>query len=472
MKVIMTKRNFLLILITTLLLASTQACSIQGLPYPTETLDPISRATGAAATREMVEAGMSPSSTPKPQPSKTPEGDQASPTADAPTLAPTPTGSTFLIPSLTLKLVYKKEGDIWYWEEGQPHLRLTDQGDATLVAISDDGSQVAFARELDYGSRELWAVNTDGSGARVLVDSATFQDMTFYEEDLTGAPLQLDWVPGTDLVVFSTRIIDEGPGMIPKHELRTVDALSRTMTVLADIENGGKFSISPDGRMIAMALPGRISLVNPDGSGLRELYSFSHIDTGSEWWYYPSLYWTLDSTAVRLIQPPEHPMLNSDLPTRVMHLPLDGSAPRVLGEVLTIPVFYAQAMLSPDARQLAYVGPGAFGDPGAGILYYASADGSGAAPYDEGQIILYTWLPDNRLFIYSVNGLNKIGSTIGEKIPLRVPGPLLKVKFVDPSRFLYVSRGEGNQQLWLGHLDGTGELITESSAVIEYDFVK
>lgn len=472
MKVIMTKRNILLILITTLLLASSPACSIQGLPYPTPTLDPMARATGAAATREIVEAGMSPSSTPQPPPSKTPERDNTSPTMDAPLLVPSPTRSTFLIPSLTLKLAYIKEGNVWFWEEGQPHLQLTDQGDATLVAISDDDSQVAFARELDYGSRELWVVYTDGSGAQVLVDSATFQDMTFYEEDLTGAPLQLDWLPGTNLVVFSTRIIYEGPGMIPKHELRTVDALSRTMTVLADIENGGKFSISPDGSQIAMVLPDKISIVNSDGSSLRELFSFPHIITDSEWWYYPPLYWTLNSAAVRLILPPEHPMLDLGLLTRIMHLPIDGSTPRVLGEVLTIPVFYAEAKLSPDARQLAFIGPGASGVAGDGILCTASADGSGAAAYDEGQINLYTWLPDNRLLIYSVNDINQIGSTIGEKIPLGVPGPLLKVKFVDPSRFLFVSRSEGNQQLWLGWLDGTGDLIAKSSVVIEYDFVR
>jgi len=130
------------------------------------------------------------------------------------------------------------------------------------VALSDDASQVAYARELDYGSRELWVVNTDGSGARVLVDSLSFQEMTLYPDDLTGAPLQLDWVPETNLVVFSTRIIYEGPGMVRKHELHTVDVDSRTMTVLADIDHGGRFKIAPDGRQIAMSLPDRINLVH------------------------------------------------------------------------------------------------------------------------------------------------------------------------------------------------------------------
>jgi len=444
------------------LLLTSPACTIQGLPYPTAAPDSNLITPDLEATRELVEAGMFPTYTSAPELSATTE----------PTPAPAPTGRAFLIPSLTLKLAYIKEGDLWYWEDGQPPLQLTNLGDAYLVALADDASQVAYARELDYGSRELWVVNTDGSGARALVDSPAFQEMTFYEEELTAAPLQLDWLPGTNQVIFSTRIIYEGPGMVRKHELRGVDALSRTMTVLADDEYGGYFSISPDGTKIALALPDRISLVNADGSDLRELYSFPHIDTGSEWWYYPPLNWTLDSTAVRVIIPPERPMFDLDVPTRIMHLPVDGSSPRVLGEVLTIPVFYSEAMLSPDARQLAYVGPGASGEIGNGILVYASADGSGAAPYDEGQITLYTWLPDNRQIIYSINGINQIGNTAGEKIPLKVPGILLKVKFVDPSRFLFVSPKEGTQQLWLGELDGTEYLIAESSSGLEYDFVR
>ena len=444
------------------LLLTISACSLQGLPYPTDTPDPNLVTPDLAATREIAEAGMFPSNTPAPQPTLTPES----------LPVPTPTGITFRIPSQTLKLVYIIEGNLWYREEGQSPIRLTSQGDAYLVALSDDAYLVAYARELDYGSRELWVVNTDGSGAHVLVDSATFQDLKFYEEDLTGAPLQLGWLPGTDLVVFSTAIVYEGPGMVSKHEVLTVDANSRTMTLLAEIGYGGEFSISPDASQIAMALPDRISLVNTDGSGLRELFSFPHLDTGSEWYYYPPLSWTLDSTIVRLILPPEHPMFDLDVPTRIISLPTDGSSPRIVGEVLTIPVFYVKSILSPDARQLAYVGPGSSENPGSGILYTSSVNGSGATPYDDGQIYLYAWSPDNRHFLYSANGLNKIGNIREPEVSFQIPGPLSKTQFFDPSHYLFISWREDQQQLWLGNLDGTVYLIAESSSMIEYDFVR
>ena len=389
--------------LTTLFLFLLSACTIQRLPYPTDTPDPNLITPDLEATREMAEAGMFPSTTP--EATKPPQ--VASPTTDQPTLASTPADSTFLIPSLTLKLVYIKEGDVWYWEEGQSPLQLTNQGDAYLVALSDDASQVAYGRLIDYGIRELWAVNSDGSENRVLVDRAAFKKMTIYPDDLTGAPLQLDWLPGTDLVVFNTRIILDGPWMVPKHELRTVNAISRTMTVLADIDNGGEFYVSPDASRIAMVLPDKISLVNPDGSGLQELDSFSHVDTGSEWWYYPPLAWTLDSAAVRAIIPPQNPMFDTDQPTRIVHLAVNGSSPRVVSEVLTIPVLFADSILSPDGRQLAYITPGSSGDPGSGILFYASADGGEGKSYDEGQITLYAWSPDNRHLIYNVNGLSQ-----------------------------------------------------------------
>ncbi len=445
-----------------ILILTTQACTIQGLPYPTDTSDPNLITPDLAATREMAEAGMFPTHTPPPEPSATTE----------PSPAPTPTGITFRIPSQTLKLVYIIDGNLWFREEGQSPVQLTSQGDAYLVALSDDASQVAYARELDFSSRELWAINTDGSDARVLVDSATFQKMTIYEEDLTGAPLQLDWLPGTNLVVFSTRIVYEGPGMVAKHEVRTVNANSRTMTLLAEIGYGGEFSISPDGSQIALSLPDRISLVNRDGSGLRELFSFPHLDTGSELFYYPPLSWTLDSTIVRLILPPEHPMFDLDVSSRIISLPTDGSSPRIVGEVLTIPVLYVEPILSPDARQLAYVGPGLSEDPGAGILYTSSFNGSGAVAYDDGEITLYAWSPDNRHFLYSANGLNKIGNIGEPEISFQVPGPLSKTQFFDPSHYLFVSRTGDQQQLWLGDLDGAVFLIAESSTVVDYDFVK
>ena len=329
----MIRRQFPLFLLISILLASATACSIQGLPYPTDTPDPNIITPDLEATREMAEAGMFPSLTPEP----TKPAQEPSPTADLPTLTSTPFESTFLIPSLTLKLAYIKEGDVWYWEEGQAPLQLTDQGDAYLVTLSDDASQVAYGREIEYGIRELWAVNSDSSDNRVLVDRAAFQEMTHFDDDLTGGPLELDWLPGTNLVIFSTRLIYPGPGTPRIHETRTVDAKTRTMTVLADKDHGGKFTISPDGEKVAIVLPDRISVVYGDGSELRQVFSFPHIITESEWYYYPPLVWTPDSNALRVIIPPEHPMFDRDLPTQIIQLALNNTAPRVIGEFLTIP---------------------------------------------------------------------------------------------------------------------------------------
>jgi len=55
------------------LLLTAQSCTIQGLPYPTDTPDPNLITPDLEATREMAEAGMFPSTTPEP---------------DAPTIAP------------------------------------------------------------------------------------------------------------------------------------------------------------------------------------------------------------------------------------------------------------------------------------------------------------------------------------------------------------------------------------------------
>jgi len=165
-------------------------------------------------------------------------------------------------------------------------------------------------------------------------------------------------------------------------------------------------------------------------------------------------------------------MFDLDVPTRIINLPIDGSSARIVGEILTIPVFYVNPILSPDARQLAYVGPGPIKNPGAGILYTSSVNGSGTEAYDEGQITLYAWSPDNRHFLYSANGLNKIGNIGEPEVSFQVPGPLSKTQFFDPSHYLFVSSKGDLQQLWLGDLDGAVFLIAESSAVVDYDFVR
>ena len=71
------------------------------------------------------------------------------------------------------------------------------------VRISDDGAIVAFFRE-----GELWAVNSDGTGERLLVgndDLAAMERRSDYQDAAVAFQL-FDWVPGTHLIAFNTRI--------------------------------------------------------------------------------------------------------------------------------------------------------------------------------------------------------------------------------------------------------------------------
>ena len=138
-------------LLTLLFLFTAQACTIQGLPYPTATPDPNLITPDLKATREMTEAGMFPSSTPDPQPSRTSES--------LPTATPLDDSSLNHMPSL--KVAYIVDGDVWYWELGQTPLQLTTSGDAVDVILSDDWSQAAFMRQIDQYRQALWVVNTD-----------------------------------------------------------------------------------------------------------------------------------------------------------------------------------------------------------------------------------------------------------------------------------------------------------------------
>jgi len=454
--------------LTVIFLFTTQACTIQGLPYPTDTPDPNLITPDLEATREMAEAGMFPSETPVPPAMAT---TQSSPTPESDPTRTLPTGRPFQIPGQTLHLAFTVNGDLWYWEENQLPRQLTDRGDVYLASLSPDSSLIAYGTAPERGVRELWQVDTVSGLSKMLVDAETFQTLTKFPEDLTGAPLQLDWIPGTDLVVFSTGIITDWPTLPRWHEVVSVNIDSLTLTKLADLDSGGFITLSPDGSQIAILNPDLVSLVNPDGSGLRELFSYPHIMTESENWYYPPLVWTADGKALRLVLPPEMPMLERDKPTRLIHLNLNGTQ-RLLAEIQMAPALFFDPLLSIDGNQLLYMVPDSDDITGRGILTHARADGSQAAAYAEGEITPRAWSPDNKHFIFSKNTSTYLGQ-IGED-PVRLNGMnnLQEIEFIDPGRFLIATQTGEDWQLLLGGIDGSQFLIAESESQIDFDFVR
>ena len=389
-------------------------------------------------------------------------------------LAPTNTPEPLLLLPVPLKLVYVKDGNLFYWEEGILPYTLSAVGDAFDVRISDDGNVVAFTRGPDYYHQELWAINIDGSNLRQLVDQTTLSSYITNQNALTARIYSFAFRPGTHQVAFNTQLTFEGPGLFINDDLRIVDADSTALTTILAAGDAGNFFYSPDGAKIGLVTNQQVSVVNANGSGRIDLLAFPSVITYSEYHYYPPLQWTEDSSAIRVVIPPEDPLASPPDLTRIWHLPADGSPPTNLMSTITVAFPLDSTTLSKDTSRVAYLVEITPGAPPTLDLHLANVDGSGDTVYATGPLGFFGWSTDGEYFIYSDAAPNpKIGQYGGGSIPLPSATKLIDVSWVDGSRFFFQSKNGANFEIRFGELGSPSIMIDSTpSNRISYDFTQ
>jgi Tol biopolymer transport system component len=384
---------------------------------------------------------------------------------EAPTLTPEP-------PPL-LRIVYVKDGDVWYWEEGGPHLVLTALGDIVSAYLSSDGQLVAFVRQHDWNNDEIYIINTDGSNIHPLVSLADFAIMVSLPDAISAVPYRIAWVPGTHLLAFNTRMTFEGPGLILPDELRLADADTTTLSVLMPQGTAGDFYYSPDGSQIALVNATSISVVDADGSNRRDLLTFPYVITYSEYMYYPPVVWSPDGTVIGAAIPASDPLLDPPDPTAIWYLPADGSPGTMLSTIASVPFFHNAAIISPDISKVAYLSMVTPGSPPIVDLHIVNMDGSGDLIYSSGDRQFNSWSTDGEHFIFSESGYNpKIGRVGSPPLDLIGITRLLNSRWVDETRFLYLNLLSGSWELWLREIGTPGSIIASTTGEsIAFDFI-
>jgi len=400
-------------------------------------------------------------------------GGGEAPTAEV-TTEEVPTEELVPEPAPFLRIVFVKDGDVWYWEEGAAAAQITTLGDVVSVYLTSDGLVAAFIRQYDWNNEEIYAVNTDGTNVRPLVTLADFASMISLKDAISAVPYRIAWVPGTHTLAFNTRLTFEGPGLILPDELRLVDADTVTLSVLMPPGTAGDFYYSPDGSQIALVNGTMISVVDANGTNRRDLLTFPFVITYSEYTYYPPVFWSPDSSFLRAVIPGEDPLALPPDPTTVWHLVADGSGASPLMSITTAPFFQETAALSPDLNKLAYITVITPGAPPIIDLHISNADGSSDVIYVNGGYGFECWSEDNEHFIYTQNGHFPRLGRLGDP-PLDLTGITLMVNpsWVDETRFLYLNRLSGSWELWLREMGTPGVLIASTTGdIIRYDFVK
>jgi Tol biopolymer transport system component len=264
------------------------------------------------------------------------------------------------------------------------------------------------------------------------------------------------------LLAFNTRPIFEGPGPDSSQDLWLVDVESgERRQVLAPGEGGGAFTFSPDGQQIALSNADSISLINRDGSNRRDgVLTFPAVLTYSEWTYYPSVRWSADSSALRVVIPPEAALERPDEPAVIWSVPADGSAPQQLISIVPRPLSFPQ--LSPDGARVAYVSPTGPPETNRSDLFIARVDGSDQTRYLTGDLLDFTvWAPDSQQFIFSMGQpfrsyVGQVGET---PQPVSDTPSAYNIQWIDSSRFMFVTRTAQAVELRLGSAGAQSLLV-------------
>jgi hypothetical protein len=391
------------------------------------------------------------------------------------TKTPSPTTTAPIVSTTSiLRITYTDDGNVFLVEDTGPPRQLTTSGGAEQVLISSDGMKVAFTRRLpSNGNAEIRSVNTDGTGETTLLSHTELDALyplgSFLHHDVS----QITFIPGTHDLIFNTRSIPEGPGLIKNDDLLMLNTDAGTLSKILPPDAGGDFSLSPDGTQVALVKPSTISLANIDGTNLRpDLISYSPVMTYSEFQYYAQPVWSPDGTMVSVAIPSPDPFAPTTTAT-IWRFSSDGSSVLNLGTTAGNFYFsqaFGSASISPDLNHLAFLRETS--TPNVQELWLANADGTGETLYSTGDLQWLGWAPDSLHFAFSLGDPTNIQLGRSGFAPIPLCGGI-QFRWIDSRKYLCAVGSIGAWTLTLGEIDGSlTPLVSPAGDFISFDFTQ
>lgn len=349
-----------------------------------------------------------------------------------------------------LMLVWVENGDLYAWKEGDSSAAQVVSGGVFTPHISPDGAHIAFTRGDGDPPISLWLVNADGNDAHIIADWERLS-LSGSDQPYVG---DVGWVDANTL--FLNTFLDN----MVYDDLRRLDITTGEIRLVLPPGEGGRFTISPDGKYTAVRYrgtygndDGRIRVLDAEGIVQGEPFAFVGVSTGSEIRFYPAIFWESDSSAFRVAIPDPDLLYNEAAvpPTVLWRITTAGEAAQI-GSVQSS--FFGLPAWSADGTALTYMTRG--NDPASNRFDLVTAMGDGTNPvvYASGEvneILSPTWIPDSNTFVYAQGTLSIVSYYVGSpgQLPRVLPDGINQIYFVDGSRYVYSTASE----LRLGHLD-------------------
>ncbi len=376
-------------------------------------------------------------------------------------------------PPGTLQIAYTDNGNVWWIDGPSPPVQLSSSGYAQEVLISDDGSMAAFYRNnWEDDVYEIRVVSTGGGPERIALD----QNDTDALYPLDGAkhilPYQIEFIPGSHSLLFNTQATFEGPGLFKFDDLLMLDLDTSELTRVLPPGSGGDFTISPNGREVALIKPTEIGFSSSDGTNLQSgLVDYEPVITYSEFSFYPLVTWSSDSTVFIVVIPSADPFAQDPRGEVWRINTMDASSglvSRIDGHTY-FPQLSGHPVIPRSLARIAFLRN--TDTPNISELYYANLDGSGEVAYERGNIKWNGWHENSEAFVFTTGTSQMfLGSTQASPTAL---ADGIDLRWTDANAFLFLSGSFGDWTLMRGQLGAASvPIISPTGDFITYDFLK
>ena len=416
-----------------------------------------------------------------PQPANSPMATSMptfTPAPQTPTILPTETPATTAtpLPLFTLdglRMAYIIDGNLYVQDSGGQPVQLTNSGLDRSPILSDDGQKIVFYRG-DFDN--VYSIDADGGQEQTLLNGPL-------SNIAAGTKVgDFAFVPGTHQLLFNTYLCEpqkELPACAMSIFLADTDTSKVTKTLITGLKGAywgsPPFQISPDGKMVGIAISGHIDIFDLQGQVVRHSIMTYIPSEPSE--LFPIQYWLPDSSGLVVLLPNEEhleaPMLSyrytawryvfeDNMATQI---PLDPQPEELGGCGMHVSPDRNWIIYNKDVSGQFFVGDLRDGHTQLYVQYACPI----YSPYQDN----HSWSPDNKHFVYEKSGRSFLGAI--DEPPVSSDGDFLG--WVDASHYIFHAATEGPAHILVRAVTN-GAITTYESGIslpaqnfVEFTFV-